>query len=73
MVTVWSVGVAVFGAVLIALIAENVAFGVGFFVWMMATDIGNRRQLFGRRSERLWILTTGTVYVAVTAIWKLAS
>jgi hypothetical protein len=69
----WSVGVALFGAVLMALITENVAFGIGWFVWMMATDIGNRRQVFGRRTERLWILTTATVYVAVTAIWKLAS
>lgn len=60
-------------AVSIALIAENVAFGIGFFVWMMVTDIGNRRQVFGRRTEKVWILTTGTVYVAVIAIWKLAS
>ena len=73
MVTAWSVGVALFGAVLIALIVENVALGIGWFVWMMATDIGNRRQVFGRRTERLWILTTATVFVAVTAIWKLAS
>ena len=71
--TAWSVGVALFGAVLIALIAENVAFGIGWFVWMMATDIGNRRQVFGRRTDRFWILTTSVVAVAVTAIWKLAS
>lgn len=73
MATAWSVGVALFGAVLMALIAESVAFGIGWFVWMMATDIGNRRQVFGRRTDRLWIVTTAAVYVAVTAIWKLAS
>ena len=71
--TAWSVGVALFGAVLMALIGGNVAFGIGFFAWAMATYIGNRRQVFGRRTDRFWILTTSVVAVAVSAIWKLAS
>ena len=54
----WSVGVSLFGAVLVALIFGSVSFGIVFFVCGMATDIGNRRQVLGRRTERLWILTT---------------
>lgn len=71
--TGWSVGVALFGAVLMALIGANVSSGVIFFLWMMATDIGNRRQVFGRRTDRWWIVTTAVVAVAVTALWKLVS
>ena len=69
----WSVGVSLFGAVLVALIDGSVSFGIIFVVWMMATDIGNRRQVLGRRTERFWILTTSVVAVSVTAIWKLVS
>ena len=69
----WSVGVSLFGAVLVALIDGSVSFGILFFVWMMATDIGNRRQVFGRRTDRFWILTTSVLAVAASAIWNLAS
>lgn len=65
--------VAVVVAVAQALIFENVAYGVGFFVWMMANRIGYRRQVFGRRTEYLWPLATGTVFVAVVGVVKLAS
>ena len=51
----------------------NVGYAIGFFAWVMATYIGNRRRVYGRRTERFWILTTSAVYVAVVGLVKLAS